>query len=286
MSGGTAVSEGHYDKAQAEGYAEAKSVDFRNRVELYSTLNFVGPVNGKRVIDIACGSGWLTRHLRDCGAAYVMGTDMSPYFVDMARKQEEEEAKYGVVKIDYEVEDAREPKYGNGTFDVVTSNWLLVNAKNQKEVAEMCQGLAAKLRPGGKLVTVVNHPDLYSYPDNEEINATMKPYGVNFVLPTGELEDGATMKIQLFTPTGELAVELENYYHSKELMCEELEKAGFTDIIVHDKMMLSPEKDDADDWKEFFKYSLFMGIIATKRADDEAGEKVAKKQKNAATSSA
>mmetsp|Transcript_32125 Transcript_32125/g.67007 ORF Transcript_32125/g.67007 Transcript_32125/m.67007 type:complete len:322 (-) Transcript_32125:29-994(-) len=262
-----AVTEGEYDDQQAKSYVEAKSVDMRNRVELYSTLHFIGDLKNKRVIDMACGSGWLTRHLRDGGASSVVGTDMSPYMIDLAKKEEETYTGTGP-KVEYEVEDARKATVPDKLFDIVTSNWLLVNAKNKQEVKEMCLGLAGKAKSGAKLCTIVIHPDLFTHANNDELNQIMKPYGFTFVLPPKNddgIQDGAPMRIQCYTPTGELAIELENYYHSNETYIQELEAAGFTSIEIQDKLLLSPEKDDADDWKAFFSCSLLMGITAIKK---------------------
>ena len=74
-------------------------------------------------------------------------------------KQEEN----GTTRTDilYEVEDITSAIPGD--FDIVTSNWLLVNARTRHELQAMCKGLASKAVPGGRLVTVVIDPQLYSY---------------------------------------------------------------------------------------------------------------------------
>ena len=51
------VAGGEYGEGEAKGYQAAKKVDFRERVELYTTLGLVGDASGKRVIDVACGTG-------------------------------------------------------------------------------------------------------------------------------------------------------------------------------------------------------------------------------------
>ena len=66
------VAGGEYGEGEAKGYQAAKKVDFRERVELYTTLGLVGDASGKRVIDVACGTGWLTRALKDVSNAEYM----------------------------------------------------------------------------------------------------------------------------------------------------------------------------------------------------------------------
>ena len=154
------VAGGEYGEGEAKGYQAAKKVDFRERVELYTTLGLVGDASGKRVIDVACGTGWLTRALKDVSnAEYVIGTDLSPEMIALAK--EEEKRATTTDNISYEVEDITSAIPGD--FDIVTSNWLLVNARTRHELQAMCKGLASKAVPGGRLVTVVIDPQLYSY---------------------------------------------------------------------------------------------------------------------------
>jgi hypothetical protein len=42
------VAGGEYGEGEAKGYQAAKKVDFRERVELYTTLGLVGDASGKR----------------------------------------------------------------------------------------------------------------------------------------------------------------------------------------------------------------------------------------------
>jgi len=88
------VAGGEYGEGEAKGYQAAKKVDF---LELYTTLGLVGDASGKRVIDVACGTGWLTRALKDVSnAEYVKGTDLSPEMIALA-KQEEKGATTDIV---------------------------------------------------------------------------------------------------------------------------------------------------------------------------------------------
>ena len=48
-------------------YKKAKEQPWRTRIELFSMMNLIGDLRGKKVIDVACGEGWLTRHLRRAG---------------------------------------------------------------------------------------------------------------------------------------------------------------------------------------------------------------------------
>lgn len=250
------VAGGEYGEGEAKGYQAAKKVDFRERVELYTTLGLVGDASGKRVIDVACGTGWLTRALK---AEYVVGTDISPEMIALAKEEE----KGTTTDISYEVEDITSAIPGD--FDIVTSNWLLVNAQTRHELQAMCKGLAAKAVSGGRLITVVIDPQLYSYDDP----TFAKKYGFEFVYPK-VLEEGAAITIKCYTPEGHFAVEVENYYFPKAAYEEELSRAGFKNVEWH-KPKLSPHpegKDDTEYWSDIMKQPIFLTITATRGGDE------------------
>jgi ubiquinone/menaquinone biosynthesis C-methylase UbiE len=61
------------------------------RTESYTVLRMVGPLEGRRVLDLACGVGFYTRLLKQHGAAEVLGVDISPEMVHLAQQQEQAE---------------------------------------------------------------------------------------------------------------------------------------------------------------------------------------------------
>ena len=141
----------------ANQYRKAKEQPWRIRTELYSMMNLIGDLTGKSVIDVACGEGWLTRELRKAGASEVVGIDISEEMIGLARRQEAREP----LGIEYRVEDARATESAQ-QFDISISNWLLVYAHNREELGVMCRGLANRIKPGGRFVTLTVNPDLYS----------------------------------------------------------------------------------------------------------------------------
>ena len=51
----------------AEQYRKVKAQLWRARLETYSFMKLIGDVDGKTVVDIACGEGYFTRRLRQAG---------------------------------------------------------------------------------------------------------------------------------------------------------------------------------------------------------------------------
>lgn len=213
-----------YDQGRiAEQYRAAKKQVWRDRIETYSFMKHIGDVRGKKVLDVACGEGHFTRLLRRAGAAQVVGLDISERMIALAREQESQEP----LGIEYLVSDARSVVAQNDEhrdYDIVVSAWLLVNAENRAQVAAMCDGLASRVRPGGRFVTVNTNPGLYSFrPD-------YRKYGFEVQL-ADHVYEGAPIDITLHLADSSL--EIRNYYLPIEAYASAFRAAGFRDFAVH-----------------------------------------------------
>ena len=90
------------------------------RAETYTFFRMVGALDGQRVMDLACGFGYYTQRLKQHGAAQVLGVDISPEMIRLAREHEQKEP----LGITYRVCDATAlPSLGH--FDLVTAVYLL-----------------------------------------------------------------------------------------------------------------------------------------------------------------
>ncbi|HEY8373929.1 MAG TPA: class I SAM-dependent methyltransferase [Pseudonocardiaceae bacterium] len=98
---------------------------------------------GERVLDVACGTGALTTRLAASGAE-VRGVDLAPALVETARRLAAED---GTV-VHYDVGDAEDLPYPDGTFDVVASSVGTMFAPTPEAVA---RELARVCRPGRRL---------------------------------------------------------------------------------------------------------------------------------------
>jgi toxoflavin synthase len=218
----------------AEQYREAKQQPWRSLVEEYSFLKLIGELNGKRVVDLACGEGFFTRKLKLRGAETVVGTDISKEMIALAAAQEAKDP----LGIEYRVEDAR-AMGPSLDFDVAVSAWLLVYAHDREELAVMCRGLARQLKPGGRFVTLTTNPDLYVFDDVD-----YRKYGFTIRLED-QVHEGATI---LWTINlDDESIDIENYYLPNEAYASALEEAGFRDVAFH-SLSLSPDASGASDY--------------------------------------
>jgi SAM-dependent methyltransferase len=221
----------------AEQYQEAKKQPWRDYIETYSLMKLVGDLSGKCVVDVACGEGFFTRKLRNHGAEAVMGVDISERMIELAQAQEVEQP----LGIAYRVEDARELGEQQ-EFDLAVSAWLLVYAHDRAQLAQMCQGLARRLRSGGRFVTLTTNPGLYHFtlPDYSK-------YGFTLQL-RDHVYEGAPIEWTILLKNS--SFEIENYYLPLEAYETAFLEAGFRDVKFH-----QPELDPAvmpSDAREFF----------------------------------
>jgi toxoflavin synthase len=158
-------------------YGEYAQTATQKQAERYTVLRMVGALEGKRVLDLACGFGFYTRLLKQRGAAEVMGIDVSPEMVRLGRAHEQAEP-HGVT---YHVHDATDLP-ALGAFDLVTAIYLLNYATSTAQLRGMCRSAYANLRPGGRFVAyTVNPAYTLSKPNGSQ-------YGCYFVRLTPEAD--------------------------------------------------------------------------------------------------
>jgi SAM-dependent methyltransferase len=116
-----------------------------------AVLDLAGDVAGRRILDAGCGSGTVSSELRDRGAI-VSGFDRSTKMVELARLRLGADANLQVADI------AGPLPYPDSAFDDVIAALVLHYLEDwSAPLAE----LRRVLRPGGRLIVVVNHPIIF-----------------------------------------------------------------------------------------------------------------------------
>ena len=232
----------------AEQYQQAKAQPWREWVERYSLLKLIGDPAGKSVLDVACGEGHYTRIVRNAGAAEMSGIDVSERMIELARAQE---ARHPL-GIRYWVEDARtgatEP-----AFDLVIAAWLLVYARTRTELTQMCRGVASRLRPGGRFVTIIGNPAVYTMTTPPDY----RKYGFDLALPD-QPEEGAPVTFTLLLPDSTLTIE--NYYLPIDAYESALVDAGFQEFAVHTPELSPAHDKEPGFWDDFLTHPGFILI--------------------------
>lgn len=116
-----------------------------NRLWNRSVLHAAGVKPGDRVLDLACGTGTLTRDLAKKArpGGHVLGVDFSKEMLREARKRP-------LPNVEYRHGDAtRLPGIEDGSFDAAT---IAYGARNIPDLDDLFAEMARAVRPGGRVV--------------------------------------------------------------------------------------------------------------------------------------
>lgn len=116
-------------------------------------LELAGALNGRDVIDLACGTGDFGRLLLKQGARSAVGIDLSTAMIAHARRLSAEhgDGMRFVVGDGTRVDES-------GSFDIVAAAWLFSHAQSQAELHRMYRAAVQLLRPGGQLLAIFINP--------------------------------------------------------------------------------------------------------------------------------
>jgi len=228
---------------------------FRTHIEAYSLLRLVGDVRGQAWLDLACGTGPYARALRRRGAGPVLGVDVSPDMLRVARAAEQQEP----LGIEYAQHDVGSmPKLSE--FDGALGSYLLHYATDAAHLRGMCHSIADNLRPGGRFVTYQLNPALSRRPDY------YLKYGAELNLDPGRpLTDGDAIAFRI-NVAGFRSPEVTVYYWSRAALDGALQEAGLEQIRWINPE-LSPEAGagpDPQQWADYLSEPLCMIIDCVK----------------------
>lgn len=233
----------------AEKYFKAETIIKRYSI-LPTFLKLINKVEGLSVLDLACGSGYFTRRLKQKGATKVVGIDISKEQIKIARDIEKERP----LGIKYVVGDVKKLDIKKlGTFNLVTAVFLLNYAKNKEELYKMCRNIS---NITNEFATITANPFCpgFRYRKYEITKRVL-----------GKLREGCKIKVTFYKDRKPY-VNFYNYYWSKETYQEILKKSGFKKIRFI-KPIISKEgyeKFGKNFWRQFLEKPTFIGIKCKK----------------------
>jgi ubiquinone/menaquinone biosynthesis C-methylase UbiE len=143
--------------AAAEEFASRfeKHEEFFHKYMINPTiLDLVGKVEGKTVLDVACGEGHLSRKLAESvkGKIQITGIDASKTLIEIAKKRNKTFSDC----LEFRVGDAsRMDQVPSNTFDIVICNMALMFIKQYEEAI---REVARVLKPRGMFIFSLLHP--------------------------------------------------------------------------------------------------------------------------------
>ena len=140
----------------------------RTRAILAYLDRYVGPGQGRRILDIGCGAANMTHHLRHYG--HVVGVDSNPKPLVVARQRGLE--AYEAYADQLPFEDAE--------FDLVTLLDTLEHIPDEDQALAECRRVlrgpdAAQGRPGGKLL-ITSPAFMFLWSKNDVVNLHQRRY--------------------------------------------------------------------------------------------------------------
>lgn len=118
-------------------------------------------VVGKKVIDVACGSGYGTRIIADAGAKIAHGADISPEAVEYATKT------FAHPNSKYHVADGTDLPFNNLTYDVAVSFETIEHLENHHKFVDELKRVLTK---DGLLI--ISSPNKLLYPSGNDFHYT------------------------------------------------------------------------------------------------------------------
>ncbi|MDR3075157.1 MAG: ubiquinone/menaquinone biosynthesis methyltransferase [Candidatus Methanoplasma sp.] len=187
-----------------------------------------GDINGKKCLDVGTGTGEIAFLLSEKAGTggEVRGVDITPKMLEYAeRKMKGRDLPKPVV---FETGDALSLRFGDDSFDIVTSGYMLRNVTDvQKAIDEMYR----VLKPGGRAVVAE-----LSKPDNRVIRLFYELYMKHRVSRLGRKYDKGEPIDGKYTAYGWLTSSVEGFPKGKE-MTEKFTEAGFDDARYFVKSM-------------------------------------------------
>jgi SAM-dependent methyltransferase len=221
------------------------------RAESYTFFRMVGALDGKRVMDLACGFGFYTRLLKQHGAAQVIGVDISPEMIRLATQQEQAEP----LGITYQVYDALAlPQLG--PFDLVTAVYLLNYATSKDQLLGMFRSAYDNLVAGGRYVVYTVNPDFTLSKPN------CTKYGVTVLCEAPEGDRYACEAEFVTDPPAPVS-----WYRWSQATYEwAIKETGFRDFAWHPSEVAPEDVARYGEayWRDFHDNCLVIGLICQK----------------------
>lgn len=195
-------------------------------------LSLLAPKEGENILDLGCGTGYLTQQIAEAGAN-VIGIDNSPAMIAQAQQQ--------YPTVEFEVKDGSNFHFDT-PFDAVFSNATL-HWISQKEKVIDC--VYESLKPGGRFVAEFGGKGNVG----KIVNSIRK------ILRDTGFHQHAAIDFWYFPSVGEYTTLLEN--------------RGFrVTFAAHfdRETKLNDQQNGVIDWIEMFGSTFFEGISASEKA--------------------
>lgn len=128
---------------------------YHTKVVFPNLLRLLGNVQGKRILDLACGQGQFSQILRERGA-FVTGVDVGKELIDIAKNNNQSIKDKGTHKVEFFVTKANDLyMLKDASFDHVV---CVLALQNIEDILVVYKEVTRVLKKSGTFTFVINHP--------------------------------------------------------------------------------------------------------------------------------
>jgi len=230
-----------YNKVASEYDAYSKDAASDWLIGYPKVMEILGPVGERTVLDYGCGTGKVSRKLRDLGAR-VIGVDVSFPMLEIARRDDASGINYR------HIESGNISFLEEASVDDAIAAFVFCNVGTREAAVAIMKNVFRVLKPGGRFILLnanwedCNGREFISYRFDRIENLT-SGQKVGLVL-----KSSAPLRV-------------ENYFWLAADYQTMLEEAGFHTVTCHRPLA----KDDAAEWQGEDKCPLFLILEAVKK---------------------
>ena len=136
---------GEYDKMRKE----KKGYNANDLIEIPTFRSMLPNVKNKSILDLGCGYGETDKYLKELGATYVLGIDISEHMIDIANKENK------IDGLEYKVMPMEEINAIDKKFDIIISSLAFHYIKDYNKLIKDIYNL---LDENGILLFSQEHP--------------------------------------------------------------------------------------------------------------------------------
>ncbi|MEV0255707.1 class I SAM-dependent methyltransferase [Streptomyces sp. NPDC050732] len=202
---------------EADRYDASRGGEPRAAAAAEAVLGLV-PADAGALLDVACGTGLVTRCLAERPGLRVTGVDAAYRMARMAA---------GRVPGSIVLGDSRQLPFPDASFDAVTTIWLLHLLSGPEETSSVVAECARVLRPGGVYVTTVDKAA--SHDVRSDIDAVLAPRPVRLAVDRVQAVDAYAAEHGL-TPAGRARFRGHGQGRTPRSTVDDLRRGWFTRI--------------------------------------------------------
>lgn len=205
-------------------YNDSANWPFRKHIDIPTITPHLGHLETLNILDYGCGTGFISRWLKDEGAKHIVGYDTSLNMLNYAKQRELKDNK-GIIYTS---------SLGNyvESFDLVLAIYVLPYCSHVKNLLSVMQSMYRVLKPNGRLVALTLNPGF------SKNNEYYRPYGFRLIEKEPR-HDGSTIHFNICKPPYNETVQA--YYYSLNTLETVCLEAGFSHIQYGD-IIASPSE--------------------------------------------